>query len=79
MFTSPFCTRAVKEGTKVKCPAHGEMSVNQVAPDLVFSDFPHSLIFTDSTCLTLKERLGQGGFGSVFKASLHLVSGLETC
>ena len=78
MFTSPFCARAVKEGMEVKCPAHGEMSVDRLAPDMVFSDFPPSIVFNDPTCLTLKEQLGHGGFGSVFKASLDLVSNIST-
>ena len=74
MFTSPHCSRVVKEGKKLNCPRHSELSVADVAPDVTFSDFPPSLVFTDPRCLVLKQQLGDGGFGNVFKASLNLVS-----
>lgn len=74
MFSSPHCSRAVKEGFQLKCSAHNELSIADVAPDVTFCDFPPSLVFTDPDCLVLKQQLGDGGFGSVFKASLSHVS-----
>ena len=74
MFSSPHCTRAVKDGFTLKCPAHDELNVADVAPDVTFCDFPPSLVFTDPTCLVLKQQLGDGGFGNVFKACLNHVS-----
>ena len=70
MFTSPYCSRAVADGRlDVECPTHGKLSLNVVAPDLVFSDFPSSLVVTDSDSLTIGHSLGDGGYGSVFKVS----------
>lgn len=74
MISSPYCTRAVKEGTTLKCPAHGELAVTDIAPDVTFCDFPPSIVFTDSKCLVLKHQLGDGGFGNVYKGCLNLVS-----
>ena len=78
MFSSPHCSRALKEGMKLSCPAHGEITVADISPDLTFSDFPPSLVFTDPNCLVLKQQLGDGGFGNVFKGCLSLVSDSKT-
>ena len=77
MFSSPHCSRALKEGLTLSCPAHGEITVADISPDLTFSDFPPSLVFTDPSSLVLKQQLGDGGFGNVFKGCLHLVSDLK--
>ena len=70
MFTSPYCSRAVADRKlDVECPTHGKLSLNDIAPDLVFCDFPSSLVVTDSDSLTLGNSLGDGGYGSVFKVS----------
>ena len=70
MFTSPYCSRAVADGRlDIECPTHGKLSLNDIAPDLVFSDFPSSLVVTDSDSLTLGNSLGDGGYGSVCKVS----------
>ena len=81
MFSSAHCSRAVKEGTKLTCPMHKELMVSDVAPDVTFCDFPPALVFTDPSCLILMQQLGDGGFGSVFKACLSVVSSLlnEIC
>ena len=78
MFSSPYCARAVTEGTTLKCPTHGELRVADVAPDVTFCDLPPSLVFADPNCLVLRQRLGGGGFGNVFKARLNLVSSNTT-
>ena len=71
MFTSPYCSRALADGMiDIECPTHGKLSVKDVAPDLVFSDFSPSLVYTDSDCLILGRSLGDGGYGSVFKVKL---------
>jgi hypothetical protein len=76
MFTSPYCSRAVADGRlNVECPTHGKLSLNDIAPDLVFCDFPSSLVVTDSDSLTLGQSLGDGGYGSVFKVSLFFLFG----
>ena len=79
MFSSPYCSRALKEGKKLSCPAHGELMVADISPDVTFSDFPPSLVFTDPNCLVLKQQLGDGGFGNVYKGCLRLVSFLIYC
>ena len=75
MFSSPYCSRVVADGSlKLECPIHGTQTLADIAPDLAFSDFPSSLVFTDPDCLTIGASLGGGGFGSVYKASLKEVS-----
>ena len=76
MFSSPYCARAVSEGLTLKCPTHGEFSVTDIAPDIVFCDFPPSLVLvnSDPEYLVVKEKLGSGGFGSVSIGRLDLVS-----
>ena len=76
LFSSPYCARAVSEGLTLKCPTHGELSVTDIAPDIVFCDFPLSLVLvnSDPEYLVVKEKLGSGSFGSVSIGRLDLVS-----
>ena len=74
MFTSPYCCRAVADGNlDLNCPIHGKLDLNTVAPDLVFRDFPPSMVTTDPDRLIMGQSLGDGGYGSVFKAGLKQV------
>ena len=75
MFSSPYCCRVIADGSlDLECPLHGKHGVNIIAPDLVFCDFPSSLVFTDPDALAIGQSLGGGGFGSVYQASLRRVS-----
>ena len=37
----------------------------------VFCDFLPGTVFADSTSLVLRQQLGDGGFGTVYRATLH--------
>ena len=43
----------------------------------VFCDFVPGTVFTDVSSLSIRERLGDGGFGTVYRATLHTKVGRD--
>ena len=71
LFSSQYCSLTVSQGTPLVCPVHGKCFVADVAPDVMFCDFPPAKVFPDPHSLVMRQILGDGGFGAVFKATLE--------
>lgn len=61
------CILAVSEDRHLKCPTHGRIRMDKIAPDIVFRDLKESFCIEHSQ-LRFGKLLGRGSFGFVFRA-----------
>ncbi|KAI1294731.1 Leucine-rich repeat serine/threonine-protein kinase 1 [Halotydeus destructor] len=63
------CIVQASENKPLSCPAHGEVQLKLVAPDIVFGDLGDNLIIKPEV-IRRGKMLGRGAFGFVFRATL---------
>ncbi|CAF1166862.1 unnamed protein product [Adineta steineri] len=66
----------IEKKMEVKCEKHGEISLEAIAPDLIFLDLSMNNFLISFEAIKLKKLLGQGTFGTVF-ATTSYKSGLD--
>ncbi|CAF3674601.1 unnamed protein product [Adineta steineri] len=66
----------IEKKMEVKCEKHGEISLEAIAPDLIFLDLSMNNFLISFDAIKLKKLLGQGTFGTVF-ATTSYKSGID--
>ena len=68
-FLTEECILRAAEQKKIRCPAHGDLSLKTVAPDTVFLDLGQHYLIKPSD-IHRGKMLGRGAFGFVFRAHI---------
>lgn len=63
------CILVATQQECLQCPSHGELSLTQIAPDIVFVDLGERFLIQPDS-IRRGKMLGRGAFGFVFKASV---------
>ena len=61
------CILAVSDEKRLKCPVHGRLRIEKIAPDIVFCDLKENFCINQEQ-LRFGKLLGRGSFGFVFRA-----------
>ncbi|CAG9533559.1 unnamed protein product [Cercopithifilaria johnstoni] len=70
-FTVEECILSAHDGINLRCPAHSDISIVDIAPDTVFLDISEDYLI-QPTSVKRGKLLGHGAFGFVFKAALKI-------